>query len=142
MAQALSGQVDPLRLLGKDEMTDVAVLSAAGEAEVATGLTLPAVTALFERLKEQFDYVIVDTAPVLGLAETRVLARAADAVVLAARWRKTSHKAIYAAANLLAESQAKFVVGVLTLVNSKEYASVGQGDSYIHHKRFSTYYLN
>lgn len=142
MGQALSGEIDPLRLLGKDEMTDVAVMSAAGEAEVATGLTLEAVSALFERLKEQFDYVIVDTAPVLGLSETRVLARAADAVVLAARWRKTSTKAARAAASLLFESRSPLIVGVLTLVNSREYATVGQGDSYIHQKRFSAYYLN
>jgi uncharacterized protein involved in exopolysaccharide biosynthesis/Mrp family chromosome partitioning ATPase len=142
MGQALSGQVDPLRLLGKDAMTELAVLSAAGEAEVATGLSLEAVSALYERLKEQFDYVIVDTAPVLGLAETRVLARAADATVLAARWRRTSAKAVQAAASMLRESRSQFIVGVLTLVNSKEYSTVGQGDSYIHHKRFSAYYLN
>jgi len=44
---------------------------------------------LLRRLAREYDKVILDTKPVLGVADTRVLAPMADVVVLLAQWRKT-----------------------------------------------------
>ena len=110
--------------------------------EAATHMTLEDVQFLYDGLRQSFEVIIVDTAPVLGLAETRLLTRAADAVLLAVRWRDTSSRAAMAAARLLGEFKANVIGGVLTMVDNRQYAASGEGDSYVYHKRFTKYYVN
>lgn len=97
---------------------------------------------LFAELRRNYDYVIVDTAPVLGLAETRTLARAADAVMLVVRWQKTSSRAALAAATMLRECQANLIGGLFSMIDVRHYAITGQADSFAYQKRFSSYYIN
>src|SRR5690606_24152736 len=55
-----------------------------------------AMDRLLHDLRDKFDLVILDTAPVLPIADTRVLATKVDKVVLVTRWRKTSEHAVQA----------------------------------------------
>lgn len=100
---------------------------------------LPQVLA---ELRARYDIVILDTAPVLGIAETRLLAGAADATVMLARWRSTSVAAADAAVEILIDAHAKLYGVALTLVDIRKYASTGQGDTYSYHKKFTGYYVN
>jgi capsular exopolysaccharide synthesis family protein len=52
-------------------------------------LSSPKLRKLFEALKQQFDYIIVDTPPVLPIADTHILAGLADKVLLVVRARRT-----------------------------------------------------
>src|SRR5262249_32808161 len=49
---------------------------------------------LLAELRDAFDLVILDCAPILAVAETRVVAAQADSTVLITRWRKTPVRAI------------------------------------------------
>ncbi|RYE18777.1 MAG: hypothetical protein EOP51_21235, partial [Sphingobacteriales bacterium] len=49
---------------------------------------------LLDELRGQFTLIVLDTAPVLPIADTRVLATMGDAVIFVARWRKTADDAI------------------------------------------------
>lgn len=93
-------------------------------------------------LKSRFEVVIFDTAPVLGIAETRAIAAAADSVILLGRWRSTSLKAADTAIELLVNSGAKLKGMVLTLVDVRKYASTGQEDVYSYHSKFAGYYAD
>lgn len=99
-------------------------------------------TALLSRLREDFDMVILDTAPVLAVAETRVLASQADAVMFLARWRKTPSKAAEAALRSLEQSEATVAGAVLTQVDVQEQARYGYGDPGYYYSAYKGYYTN
>ncbi len=57
-----------------------------------------AMARLIDDLRGAYDLVILDCAPILAVAETRILVKQADTTVLVARSGKTPVKALYAAA--------------------------------------------
>jgi len=126
----------------KDNDSDLMILcthetSTDGSDLLSEGIIGP----LFEQLKEKFEYVVVDTAPVLGVADSLTVARMADAVVLLARWRRTSMGAADTALDLLIGSQANVVGVALSQVDVKKFGS-SQQDYYAYHKQFKGYYQN
>ncbi len=62
-------------------------------------------------LREHYDMIVLDCAPVLALAETRAAASLADAVVVIGSWRKTHARALGAAIGHLQTAGAQ-VAGV------------------------------
>ena len=94
---------------------------------------------LLQDLRRRFDVVLLDTAPVLAVADTRILCPQADAVLFLTRWRKTSRKAVSTALRSLSASDA-FVAGVaLTQVNLREQARAGEGSAYAY-RAYAKYY--
>ena len=94
---------------------------------------------LLDQLRARFDVVILDTAPVLAVADTRVLSPKADAVLFIVRWRKTSKNAIRAALRAL-DTGNTFVAGVaLTQVNLREQARSGDGEAH-YYRAYRKYY--
>ncbi len=71
---------------------------------------------LIAKLLAHFDLVLLDTGPVLKLAESKVIAGTADAVLLVARWRKTPINATRLSLNLLSRAGAKVGAVALTMV--------------------------
>jgi polysaccharide biosynthesis transport protein len=128
--------------LVKDGETSLVFLPAPVDPRMLTQVSVEDAVQLFDDLKREYEYVIVDTAPVLGLAETRTLARAADAVMLVVRWQKTTSRAALAAATALRECQANLIGGLLSMIDVRYYAKTGQADSFAYQKRFSSYYIN
>ncbi|MGR4865407.1 GumC family protein [Caulobacter sp. LARHSG274] len=96
---------------------------------------------LLTELKERYDLIVIDTAPVLPVVDTRILAPKVDAVALLVRWRVTPLNAVKAAIHML-EGVGGEVTGVaLSLVNLKEQSRSGYGDPSYYHKAYSGYYL-
>ncbi|MEN7538039.1 GumC family protein [Aurantiacibacter flavus] len=100
------------------------------------------VERMLAELRGLYDVIIIDTAPVLGVAESRVLAASADRVLVITQWRKTSIRAIEAVVDMLIDSGAKVTGLALSQVNIKKYASTGDGDVYAYAKKFRGYYTN
>ncbi|WP_084176063.1 GumC family protein [Brevundimonas bacteroides] len=95
---------------------------------------------LIGTLRQRFDLVILDTAPVLAVSDTRLVAAKSDAVVFLAHWRKTPEKAITAALKVLEQSGAH-VAGVgLTQVDMKAQARYGYGDAGYYYGDYKKYY--
>ncbi len=101
-----------------------------------------AMDRLLAKLRKDFDMVILDTAPVLPLVDTRVLARKADVVAMLVRWRKTPRKAVKTSLELLEDVGARIGGVVLTQVDVKEQARVGYGDSGYYYKQYRKYYTS
>ena len=97
---------------------------------------------LIAELRGRFDVVILDTAPVLGVADARAVAAAADRVLVIARWSKTSLRAVEAAIDVLLDAGAKISGIALTQVDITRYASTGHSDTYGYQKKFRGYYTN
>ncbi len=93
-------------------------------------------------LKARFDVVILDTAPVLPVVDTRILARLADATVLLCAWRKTPRNVTKSAINLLLESGVVLSGVALTKMDVKQQSRYGYGDSvYYRSKAYNDYYV-
>jgi len=61
---------------------------------------------LLESLRGEYDHIVVDTPPVLGLSETTALQRAVDGVVFVVRAEKTARKDVVDAMTLLRKAGA------------------------------------
>ncbi len=95
---------------------------------------------LVRSLEEQFDLVILDTAPILAIADSRAVASMADATVVAIRWRKTPTQAVQIALDQLALSEANVAGIVLTMVDLKWQTRAGGGDELKYYGRYAKYY--
>lgn len=97
---------------------------------------------LLGRLRQTYDLIILDTAPVLAVSDTRLVASQSDAVVFLARWRKTPEKAIGQAIRILEQSGAH-VAGIgMTQVDMKAQARYGYGDSSYYYGDYKNYYAS
>lgn len=98
--------------------------------------------ALLTELRSRFDLVILDTAPVLAVADTRVLAAKADATIFLARWRKTPEKAIGTGIRLLQNAGATVTGVALTQVDMNAQARYGYGDAGYYYADYKKYYAS
>jgi len=101
-----------------------------------------AMAQLLTHLRGQFDLIILDTAPVLAVADTRVLAGQSDAVVFLTRWRKTPEKAIATAIKLLEQSGAHVAGIALTQVDMIAQSRYGYGDAGYYYADYKKYYAS
>lgn len=99
---------------------------------------------LLQAVRERYEFVILDTAPAMAVAETRILSTAVDAVVLLARWRKTPRAVVKAALDALAHVDAPVAGAALTQVNLSAEGRYGYGSGYggSYYKYYSKYYEN
>lgn len=142
LIEVLQGDVSLDQALIRDEASGAWILphSGAGRADYDK-ITSPAMKQLIDELHHKFDLVILDTAPVLPLAEARAVASMADGVLLVTRWRKTPTHATELAAEMLTRADARVRGTVLSLVNIKQQSRAGYGDEMIYYKKFSKYYV-
>ena len=89
--------------------------------------------------REQFDAVIIDTAPVLPIADARLMLRKADASVFVVRWRKTPEAALRSALRLLPDDRVQLAGVALTRVDMRKQARFGYGDDAFYHS-YKRYY--
>ncbi|MDR3644140.1 MAG: CpsD/CapB family tyrosine-protein kinase [Clostridia bacterium] len=69
--------------------------------------------ALLEEMRQQFDYILIDTPPVLSVPDAVALTRYSDAVLLVTRWGKTPKQAVTDAKRILALANAPLLGAVL-----------------------------
>lgn len=99
-----------------------------------------AMAQLIQTLRADFTYIILDTAPILPIADARLLAPLADAVVMAVRWRKTPDHAVRAAIRLLPAGRSYLAGVALTRINMKKQARFGYGDPSFYYHQYKAYY--
>jgi capsular exopolysaccharide synthesis family protein len=130
LSNFLSGQDDITPLLF--EMTDFGVMAmSAGPpppnaAELLTGSRL---SQLIERLLEQFDHVVIDSPPVMGLADAPLIASRVKAVVYAVESRGIRSNLVRAALARLQSANATLVGVVLTKFEAQK-SHYGYGYDY------------
>ncbi len=97
---------------------------------------------LLAELKEKYDFVVIDSAPLLGVTDSRILARLADKVLFAVRWDKTDAETARNALDTLRDVRADIAGAVLTLVDVKKHAQYGYGDVGQYYGKYQKYYHN
>jgi len=71
------------------------------------------------RFRDKFDVILIDTAPVLVVPDSRIMARTADGIILVLRAHKTHQDAAFAAAKCFAEDGNRIIGTILNGWNPK-----------------------
>ncbi|HEX9046810.1 MAG TPA: polysaccharide biosynthesis tyrosine autokinase [Verrucomicrobiae bacterium] len=93
----------------------------------------PAMETFLKEVREAYDYVVIDTAPVMAADDVTSLAPRVDGVLFVVRAEHTSARVARAALNMLYQRKAK----VLGLVFNSVHVSVGD---YYYYYRYSDYH--
>lgn len=83
---------------------------------------------LLDAARARFHAVIIDTAPVLPIADARLVLGKADASVFVVRWRKTPDSALRAALRLLPGNRVQLAGVALSRVDMRRQARFGYGE--------------
>ena len=98
-------------------------------------LNSPRFAEFLETLEEHFDWVIVDSPPVMAVSDASVVAHLADGLIFVVGADQTSRYAAAAALQQLKRVKAKFLGGVLNRVNLRR-------DSYYYSHYYKASYSN
>jgi capsular exopolysaccharide synthesis family protein len=79
----------------------------------------PRLTELLQRVKREYDMVLIDTPPALQMTDARVLGRMVDAVILVARAEQTTRDALVAASKRFGEDRIRVIGTILNDWNPK-----------------------
>jgi capsular exopolysaccharide synthesis family protein len=85
---------------------------------------------LLTGLKSNYDLVLLDTPPVLSVADPLVLGQQADATLMVVRWEKTTRGAALDAVRLLYASRVRIMGAVMTRIDQRTAAISGGRISY------------
>ena len=97
---------------------------------------------IVDLLKTEYDLVIIDTPPVMAVADARIIGRVVDKTLFVVRWDKTPRKVARAAIEQLHRAEVDIAGVVLQQVDLDRYGRMGYGDSgyYYHYGRYGKYY--
>ena len=93
-------------------------------------------------LREHFSLIVLDTAPILPIADTREIVSLADNVVITALWRKTSDNALRAALRLLPLHGIDDIGITLNRMDMRKQAGFGGGDAAFYYDSYKKYYAS
>ncbi|WP_191057629.1 GumC family protein [Geminicoccus harenae] len=111
-------------------------------------VTAESMARMLSRMRSRYDWIIIDSAPLLGITETGVVAQLVDSVLFATRWSATSQDMAGNALELLQEAtqstgkRPPVIYSVLTQVNIQEHARYRYGDAGEAYHKFKKYYVN
>lgn len=97
---------------------------------------------LVDRVRGKYEFILIDTPPILALSDSRHIAHLVDEVILVTRWRKTSRFAAKAAAQAMAAAEAPVSGVVLNAVDLKTQSLYARDDALAFYSSYKTYYTD
>ena len=85
---------------------------------------------VLSELRREFDYVIVDSAPLLAVTDSAILAAGADGALLVARYGQTKREQVSHATGNLKDVGAKLLGAVMTMVPARGSGAYGYSYKY------------
>ncbi len=93
--------------------------------------------------RRRYDFVVIDTPPVMAVPDSRVIAPMVDAVIYCVRWNSTHKDMVRAGIAQFAQIKVSISGLALTQINLKKMARYGYGGyNYYYYKSSNRYYLN
>ncbi len=97
---------------------------------------------LVASLRERYDYVVIDSTPVLGVTDSKLTAELADTVLFLVRWEKTTKDVAEDALKQLVEHRVPIGGCVVSQVDVKKHARYGYGGVDHYYSKYNKYYVN
>jgi capsular exopolysaccharide synthesis family protein len=118
--------VPPEDIIHIDEASGLNVITCGGGTNrPAELLEQPALRELLAMLACSFDLIVLDSPPVLSVADTRLLAQLADDTVYVVEWDRTSRKEARLGFNMLRQANARIAGVVLSKAAPRNTAKYG-----------------
>ncbi len=116
----------------------------AGSADVHSAelVRSAAMKQVVEELSRHYTLVILDTPPVLPVADAKLLSLLADKVIYVVRWNHTFRTTVQQAVKQLRDVKAKFSGVVLNHVDVRRHAEYSYSDSGYYYGRYKKYYTD
>jgi succinoglycan biosynthesis transport protein ExoP len=136
----LSGAKPLEAVLGRDEASGLYYIpgrsNTPNSAEILSSNTMH---HFIDGLAEMYDFVFLDTPPIMAIADARVVAQLAEYIVFIVRWETTPRELALNALKLLRDLK-KSVGIVLAQVNIRRHARYGYGDYGYYYSKYRSYY--
>jgi len=102
-------------------------------------ITSSRMRSLVDSLRQQYPFIILDSAPVLALSDAVLLSQLAQKTILVVKWGSTPSAVARHAASQLLETGGGEVAALLSMVNTKRAAKLGDPVAGMY-KRLEAYY--
>lgn len=96
--------------------------------------------SLIKELKDHYDYILIDTPPVLAVPDARVIGAHADAIVYAVHWNKTSRTQVRHGTDMLNSVGVPITGFALNQIDSRKMRTYGYAGQYGYDTYGSRYY--
>jgi capsular exopolysaccharide synthesis family protein len=125
----------------KDPLSDAVVLPCNHTPASPTDiLSSKAMERLIGALRQTFDLVIIDSAPLLPVNDTKILGLLADTVLMTIRWEKTPREAAINAARILMDLRVPVAGIALSRADNERFRYYSYG--YQSYHNYSKYYAD
>lgn len=140
LVQVLAGEMTVEEAIRPNVAGGLDFLPAGKALDVAETINGAGVAELIAKLSGQYDQIIIDSPPVLAVADTRVLASLVDRVIYLIKWNATPRDAVRNGVKLLRSVGAPLVGVTLSQVNQRKHDRYGYGDYGYYYGRYHEYY--
>jgi Mrp family chromosome partitioning ATPase len=133
LSDVLGGRVGWQEVMVRIDPWELYVVPAGPISRRAADMFVQAASELFEQVCREFDMVVVDAPPLLGFAESHLLASMADSVIVVTKAETTSGKTVSKALDALMRCRANILGLVMTQAKPaslKAYGEYRYGYSY------------
>ncbi|HEX9059907.1 MAG TPA: CpsD/CapB family tyrosine-protein kinase [Clostridia bacterium] len=136
----LMGSVDLSNALCKTNISNLTYISCGKNQSNPSGLLCsPKFDEFFERTKNLYDFIILDTPSLLSVSDGMIVASKADATVLAAEAGVTDITGLQRAQKMLSQVEANVIGVVLNRVKKRQYRTYFESYNYFQNaKKFFT----
>jgi len=126
----LTGSASLNDVLIQNEQSDLFILPAGTPSpNVANLFESEKMDKLLETLDKQFDFIVIDSPPVMAMTDARILCQKTDATVVVVHWAKTRRAIVRNTLMQLRGARARLAGSLLSMVDVKKHAQYGYGDS-------------
>ena len=141
LADVLVGNCDLATILRRDPLSPLEFLPAVTTSENSADLIgSQALRNLIQVLRLHYDLVILDAAPVLPIADARLLSRLADKSIYVVEWNKTPREAVQSGVSMLRSAGADVGGVVLNKADMRRHAIFSYGFNKQNGKYAGRYY--
>jgi len=141
LLEYLAGEVALGDAIVADEASGMDVLPAvAGAVSAPDLLGSQKMRTLLEKLRTDYDLVLVDSPPLLVVSDATVLGQLCDKLVFVVRWEQTAREAAEDAARRMAQFEIEVAGVVLSRIDTRRASEHGYGSQYA--ADASKYYIN
>lgn len=126
----------------QDETSGVHVLWAERDDNPQKRFAGPEFSQFLGEARKQYDLVLIDTPPVMAVADALIIAKYAESIMFVVQWESTAKGIVKTAVKQLQQTGVPIAGAVLTQVDVKRHRGYGYGDQGYYYGGKSNYYTN
>ena len=141
VVDVLSGHLPLEDAIYKDEVSGLDIIPAKPTAASSIDLlSSENFVQLVDQLREKYDMVILDSAPILAVSDALVVGNLADSVLYVIKWDDTPKAAVSSGVQSMLDANLKIAGVVLNQIDMKKSSAYGEYGSY--YGKYTEYYQN